>query len=125
LIILSKMTDMPSKSPLVFPAEQQLLTALGERIRLARKRRKLAATAVAQRSGISRSSLHKVESGDAAVTLGVYVRVLATMGLEGDINGLAADDVVGRKLQDLALDAASRRTPARTTAAADHIAPQP
>lgn len=125
MIILSKMTDMPSKSPLVFPAEQQLLTALGERIRLARKRRKLAATAVAQRSGISRSSLHKVESGDAAVTLGVYVRVLATMGLEGDINGLAADDVVGRKLQDLALDAASRRTPARTTAAADHIAPQP
>ena len=116
------MADMPSKSPTVFPAEQQLLAALGERIRLARKRRKLAATAVAQCSGISRSSLHKVESGDAAVTLGVYVRVLATMGLEGDINGLAADDVVGRKLQDLALDAASRHTPARAKSAAAGLA---
>lgn len=100
---------MPSKPPPIFPAEQQLLAALGERIRLARKRRKLAATAVAQRAGISRASLHKVESGNAAVTVGVVLRVLATMGLEGDLARVAADDVVGRKLQDLALDSANRR----------------
>ncbi|TXT40515.1 MAG: Transcriptional regulator XRE family [Comamonadaceae bacterium] len=85
-----------------------MLIALGERIRLARKRRKLSTTAVAQRAGISRSSLYKVESGDTSVTMGVYLRVLATMGLDTDINMIAADDKLGRKLQDLAMEPAKK-----------------
>ena len=35
--------------------------------------------------------------------MGTYVRVLAVLGLDNDIATLAADDKVGRKLQDLAL----------------------
>jgi hypothetical protein len=35
--------------------------------------------------------------------LGTYLRVLAVLGLQADFNALAADDKVGRKLQDLAL----------------------
>jgi hypothetical protein len=35
--------------------------------------------------------------------LGTYLRVLAVLGLTADFNALAADDKVGRKLQDLAL----------------------
>jgi len=46
------------------------------------------------------------------------VRVLAVLGLEGDLNQLAADDRLGRKLQDLALEP-KRRTPRRTQAATD------
>jgi transcriptional regulator with XRE-family HTH domain len=118
------MSDMPSQSPIIFPSEQRLLSALGERIRLARKRRHLAAVAVAQRAGISRSSLHKVECGDAAVTLGVYLRVLATMGLEGGIEAMAADDKVGRKLQDLALEPAPRRPTARARTEPDQAVPR-
>jgi transcriptional regulator with XRE-family HTH domain len=95
---------MPRKPPVVFPLEQRLLAELGERIRLARKRRKLSTTVVAQRAGISRSTLYKLEAGDAGVTLGSCVRVLAVLGLEGDLALLAADDRVGRKLQDLALE---------------------
>lgn len=95
---------MPRKSPAIFPLEQKLLSELGERLRLARKRRKLSSTVVAQRAGISRSSLYKVEAGDPGATLGSYLRVLAVLGLEGDIAVLAADDKVGRKLQDLALE---------------------
>lgn len=94
---------MPSSSPIVFPQEQRLLAALGERIRLARLRRQLTTTTVAQRAGIARSTLYKVEAGDAGATLGTYLRVLAVLGLEGDLEGLAADDRVGRRLQDLAL----------------------
>lgn len=93
---------MPSKPPVVFPQEQRLLTQLGERFKLARLRRKLSNTIVAQRAGISRTSLYKVEAGDPGATMGTYLRVMAVLGLEGDINGLAADDKVGRKLQDLA-----------------------
>ena len=80
-----------------------MLSSLGERFKLARLRRKLSNAAVAQRAGISRSSVYKVEAGDPGATLGTYLRVLAVLGLEGDVNALAADDKVGRKLQDLAL----------------------
>ena len=95
---------MPRKPPPVFPQEQRLLSELGERLRLARKRRKLSNAAVAQRAGISRTTVYKVEAGDPGATLGAYVRVLAVLGLEGDLNLLAADDRIGRKLQDLALE---------------------
>lgn len=94
---------MPRKPPIVFPQEQRLLSQLGERLKLARLRRKLSNAVVAQRAGISRTSLYKVEAGDPGATLGTYLRVLAVLGLEEDINVLAADDKVGRKLQDLAL----------------------
>ena len=105
---------MPRKPPVVFPQEQRLLSALGERLRLARKRRKLSNAVVAQRAGISRTTLYKVEAGDAGATLGSYVRVLAVLGLEGDLNQLGADDRVGRKLQDLALEPVpNRRTATR------------
>ena len=104
---------MPRKPPVVFPQEQRLLCELGERLRLARKRRKLSNAAVAQRSGISRTTVYKVEAGDPGATLGSYVRVLAVLGLESGLNKLAADDKVGRKLQDLALE--PQPAPARRT----------
>ena len=100
---MSTMEVMPSKPPVIFPQEQRLLAQLGERIRLARLRRKLSNAVVAGRAGISRTSLYKVESGDPGATMGSYLRVLAALGLENDLHGLAADDKVGRKLQDLAL----------------------
>ena len=56
--------------------------------------------------------MYKVEAGDPGATLGSYVRVLAVLGLEGDLNQLGADDRVGRKLQDLELEP----TPKRRTA---------
>lgn len=99
---------MPARAPTNFPAERRLLEALGERLRLARKRRRLPMQAVATRAGISRQTLYNVENGDPSVTLGTYVRVLAVLGLERDIEQLAADDPLGRRLQDQALD--SRRS---------------
>ncbi len=111
---------MPRKPPIVFPQEQRFLSALGERLRLARKRRKLSNAVVAQRAGISRTTLYKVEAGDAGATLGSYVRVLAVLGLEGDLNQLGADDRVGRRLQDLALEPTPKR---RTATRAKAIKP--
>jgi transcriptional regulator with XRE-family HTH domain len=113
---------MPRKPPVIFPQEQRLLSQLGERLKLARKRRKLSNAVVAQRAGISRTSLYKVEAGEPGATMGTYLRVMAVLGLEADINVLAADDKVGRKLQDLALEApASAPRRRRTTTGA----PQP
>lgn len=116
---------MPRKPPLVFPQEQRLLSALGERLRLARKRRQLSNEVVAQRAGISRTTVYKVEAGDPGATLGSYLRVLAVLGLEGDLQQLAADDRVGRKLQDLALEPApvARRRKVPPASAADSEEP--
>jgi len=116
---------MPHKPPTVFPQEQKLLSELGERMRLARMRRKLSSTVVAQRAGISRTSVYKVENGDPGATLGTYLRVLAVLGLEGDIRALAADDKVGRKLQDLALEPSATATRRSRTAPKAGIEPPP
>lgn len=107
---------MPSKPPVVFPQELKLLHQFGERLKLARKRRKLSTLLVAQRAGISRTSVYKAEAGDPGATLGTYMRVMAVLGLQADFNALAADDKVGRRLQDLALEAPASSPRRRRTA---------
>ena len=102
------MRVMPGRPPTAFPTERRLLEALGERLRLARKRRRFSVTTVAGRAGISRQTLYRVESGDASVTVGTCLRVLAVLGLENDLARLAADDPLGRQLQDLRLEPGSR-----------------
>jgi transcriptional regulator with XRE-family HTH domain len=94
---------MASKTQPIYPAEERLLADFGERLRLARLRRNLSAETVAERSSISRMTLHRAEKGSSAVSMGTYVRILAALHLENDLALLAKDDVLGRKLQDLAL----------------------
>lgn len=104
------MLNMPSRPPVTYPAEQRRLVALGERLRLARLRRRLSVLTVAERAGISRTTLYHVERGDTAVTLGTVVRVLSVLGFGEDLDALAADDPVGRQLQDAALPRRGRST---------------
>jgi transcriptional regulator with XRE-family HTH domain len=92
-----------------FPVSRRQLSAFGERLRLARKRRKISTVLMAERAGISRDTLNRVEKGDPAVSLGTYLRILRVLGLDGDLELLAGEDRLGRKLQDLALDPAVRR----------------
>ena len=94
---------MPSKTQPIYPAEAKLLADFGERLRLARLRRNLSADTLAERSSISRMTLHRAEKGSPAVAMGTYLRILATLHLEGDLDLLAKDDALGRKLQDLEL----------------------
>ncbi|MGJ1385591.1 helix-turn-helix domain-containing protein [Sphingobacterium spiritivorum] len=87
----------------VLPKFQVVLEQMGENIKLARKRRKLTAVQVAERAGIARSTLYLIEKGDSSVAMGAYFNVLRVLGLQDDFLKLAADDVFGRKLQDLDL----------------------
>ena len=79
------------------------MTAFGENLRLARLRRGLTATQVAERADISRKTLTAAEHGDPAVSFGVYANVLFVLGLDKDLDALGADDELGRKLQDAQL----------------------
>lgn len=94
---------MSKKTPKIFPKEQQILKAFGERIRLARKRRKISTEIAAARADVSRMTLNRAEKGSPAVSMGNYFRILAVLHLEEDINKLASDDEFGRRLQDMEL----------------------
>lgn len=99
---------MPSRSPYLLPSLARQLRSLGDSIRLARLRRKYSAETVAKRAGISRKTLYRVEQGEASPTLGTYASVLQVLGLSGDLERVARDDELGRKLQDLNLPVAKR-----------------
>ncbi len=100
---------MPAKQPPVYPAQRRILTALGERLRLARLRRKLTIDIACQRAGISRMTLFRAEAGSPAIALGTLLRILSVLGLDTDLDALARDDKVGRLLQDQALPERRRR----------------
>lgn len=101
---------MPRTSPNLLPRLRRLLTGIGENIRSARLRRRYSAAVVAERAGITRKTLLKVEKGDPAVAMGIYARVLQALRLENDLAGIARDDELGRKLQDAELESRSART---------------
>lgn len=94
---------MAIRKQAIFPKYGKVLGQMGENIKIARKRRKLTMIQVAERADISRSTLHLIELGNASVALGAYFNVLRVLGLQDDFLKLAADDELGRKLQDLEL----------------------
>lgn len=96
----------------LLPKHRRMMDRFGENLKLARLRRRFSAEQVAQRAGISRATLHKIEKGDPSVAMGSYFMVLNVFGLENGIEQLAADDEFGRRLQDLGLSTA-RRAPKR------------
>lgn len=106
---------MRKKLTNLLPKHERLLAVLGENLRLARLRRQLSAEQVAERAGVSRSTLHSLENGSAGTALGKLLQVLAVMGMESDLNRLAIDDVLGRKLEDARLTETRRRAPKRNS----------
>ena len=95
------------KRPLL-PNQKRTLTTLGENIKLARLRRDLSSEQIAERAGVSRNTLIKVEKGDEGVAIGYYFRILAVLGLDKDVLLVAKDDDLGRKLQDAKLTVKER-----------------
>lgn len=90
--------------------------ALGERLRLARLRRKLSTVLMAERMAVSRDTLNRLEKGDPNVALGTYLRALRVLGLDADLDLVAKEDPLGRKLQDLQLRPSVGQRPAKKSA---------
>jgi len=100
------------KTQVLLPKTQRILSQLGEQIRLARLRRGISSQMLAQRAGVSRSTIFSVEKGAPSVSMGTYAQVLFVLGLEKDLLQVAKDDELGRKLQDARL-VMGRRSPKR------------
>jgi transcriptional regulator with XRE-family HTH domain len=94
---------MSKKQVKIFPKQRPILESLGERIRLARKRRKLSMDTVANRANMTRLTLSRAEKGDPQVSMGNYFRILSVLHLSEDFDKIASDDPWGRKLQDMDL----------------------
>ncbi|MBG0789923.1 MAG: helix-turn-helix transcriptional regulator [Desulfovibrionaceae bacterium] len=78
------------------------LKNLGESLKKARLRRRLKMVTVADRAGISRETLAKIQKGDPGVSMGNYAAVIFALGLGTDWMGLAdiSEDKVGQALDE-------------------------
>src|SRR5947199_8010493 len=96
---------MAKKTAALLPATDELLRQFGDRLRLARLRRRFSAKQVAERAGMSPMTLRSLERGGSGVTIGAYLAVMQVLGIEQDLNLLGKADPVGRQLQDAQLTA--------------------
>ena len=59
--------------------------------------------ASAERANMSLMTLRSLERGEAQVSMANYMAVIACLGFQDDVAQVAANDVLGRDLQDAAL----------------------
>ena len=84
------------------------LVKLGTDLQNARKRRRIPTKLAAERAGISRTTLNKIEKGTAGVSLGAYSKVLFILGLAQRLADLADP-----RFDDLGLDLDAEMLPKR------------
>ncbi|MDF9434161.1 helix-turn-helix domain-containing protein [Chromohalobacter israelensis] len=79
---------------------RRALRKLGADIHDARRRRRLTMAVVAERAFTSRSTLQRIEAGDASVGIGIYASVLQALGLLDGLADIAdiGNDSVGQAL---------------------------
>ena len=95
---------MTNKATLPIPL-QRALFKFGQDIRDARRRRRIPMAIMAERAGMVRLTLAKIEKGDPSVSFGGYASVLFVLGLTDRLKDLvdANHDLVGRQLEEEAL----------------------
>lgn len=73
---------MPKPSPQTSEQAAVAVVALGAAVRQRRKALRVSAVAAAEAAGISRVTLHRIEKGEASVTMGAYMAVFGVLGLD-------------------------------------------
>ena len=88
------------------------LKNLGESLKNARLRRRIKMATVADRAGISKGTLAKIQRGDPGVSIGSYAAVIFALGLGTEWMNLAdiASDKVGQALDEERLPSRVRST---------------
>jgi len=97
------------------PIATEALRKLGENLALARVRRKESQRVWAQRIGVSIPTLIRMEHGEPAVTIGVYVTALWLLGRVQELPALA-DPAHDRGALELDVRRAVKRRAVRTAA---------
>lgn len=87
-----------TKATLLPRKVQKNLELMGEQIKLARKRRRLSLSAIAERAQCTQLTLMRVEKGVPTVSIGIYARILYALGLDDDLLLIALKDEAGNAL---------------------------
>ncbi len=92
---------MKQKVNLPIPVMKTLFK-LGHDINEARRRRRITIALMAERAGISRATVGRIEKGDSSTSMGGYAAVLFVLGMLDRLNDLvdAVHDISGRALED-------------------------
>jgi transcriptional regulator with XRE-family HTH domain len=72
---------VPASAPPLATSADSALCCLGEQLRSHRKKLRISALATAGAAGLSRVTLHRIERGEASVTMGAYFNVAAVLGV--------------------------------------------
>ena len=79
---------------------EQIIEDLGKRIALIRLTRNISQNTLAERAGLTRRTLSRLETGKGA-TLETWIRVMRSLGLENDLEACLPDPGI-QPVQDLA-----------------------
>lgn len=92
---------MKRKVHLPIPAIKALYK-MGKDINEARRRRRITMELMAERAGVSRVTISKIEKGDPTTSIGAYASVLFVLGMIKQLTNLvdAVHDFTGRQLAD-------------------------
>jgi len=91
---------------------QAAASLLGKRIALGRKARRMTASDFAERVGVSRTTLHKIEHGDLKCEIGTVLEAAVLAGVVlFDAHLSATTEAVNDKLALLPKSVRKRRTP--------------
>ena len=86
-------------------AVRRALGQLGEEISIARRRRRIQMSTMAERALVSRNTITRVERGDPGVSMGIYATVLFMLGMSERLARLAdpSSDRIGLTLDETRL----------------------
>lgn len=91
------------KQPVHLPIPAlKALRKLGKDLNDARRRRRVTLQLMAERAGVSRATIAKIERGDPTASIGGYAAVLFVLGMTSRLSDLvdAAYDLTGRQLEE-------------------------
>lgn len=93
--------------PALSPMARDAVTVLGQLVASERRTQRRTAADLAERAGISRDTLYRVEHGDPAVAVGTVLELLVLLGVPlfgRDADALAEEATRGRRLLTLLPD---------------------
>lgn len=78
------------------------LRKVGQDINEARRRRRITIGLMAERAGMSRVTVSKVERGDPTTSMASYASILFVLGMVDRLSNLvdSSHDLIGRRLED-------------------------
>ncbi|WP_321338118.1 helix-turn-helix transcriptional regulator [uncultured Cohaesibacter sp.] len=97
-----------TKGSVIHPSIQRTLKKLGEDIQLARRSRDLSAQDMADRMGVDRGTLRRLEQGDPGVSLNTVAMALSALNMLERLR-----DLVDPSTDDIGLLASRRKLPLR------------